>query len=710
MKSLDKAKHLYRICWALSVLSLVLLSRSEPLLAQNAGARPAPPHKLALLVGISNYSRGRDANRDWWNLHSEADMAAMKQVLVQRFGFADKDVVVLTDAKATRQGIIAAFQKQLIARAHPGDVVLFHYSGHGQQVPDPGKRKLNGMRQGLVPFDYISQKASDGVKSNLQDDNVRDLLSQLKAKMAGPDGKVQGNITVFLDSCFSGTAPLGENGLPQRGRGWNEKIDGPRPQMVAAPATPQSETPAGSGMLEPGEAMTNGYVVISAARSDQTAQEARDEKGRPIGALTYYLTRALQQATPQTTYRTLFEKMTLQLQETLPDQTPQMEGEADKLLFAGAALPVQSFLVVQKANKNTLTLPVGFLQGTSVGSRYAIYKPNSDVGDANNLIGEADITSVEDIHSQAQLTSESADKLKAEDLQSARVVETAHNFGENRLRVLFEGNGPWVDAIKASQARGELDVMTTEGATATNYDVLIRLSNGKLAMLRRGGQPLALIINDEHAPAKVRDALMGEWRWRYLARLGTSNAASLLQLEMKLVRVNNAVGEAPVDTDGGMVFHYGDTYALQLRNLSPVNAYVTVLDLSPDGTINPVLPPGNIVDDALKPTPPEYIPADGAWHQIQGFSWGAAPPAGREIWKVIATREPADFSSFLLQKTETEGGEVLYPALLDLTKRGAPPNPLEKLLLRSQTGTHRGFTAVPPSYWTTAQVSFEVKP
>ncbi|WP_223210404.1 caspase family protein, partial [Microcystis aeruginosa] len=45
--------------------------------------------------------------------------------------------MLLTDKEATRENILQAFEEHLIQWAQPGDVVVFHFSGHGSQVFDP---------------------------------------------------------------------------------------------------------------------------------------------------------------------------------------------------------------------------------------------------------------------------------------------------------------------------------------------------------------------------------------------------------------------------------------------------------------------------------------------------------------------------------------------------------------------------------------------
>ena len=145
-------------------------------------------------------------------------------------------------------------------------------------------------------------------------------------------------------------------------------------------------------------------------------------------------------------------------------------------------------------------------------------------------------------------------------------------------------------------------------------------------------------------------------------------------------------------TDGNrLVLRDGDYVALELRNNSAEDAYVTVLDLSPDGSINPMFPHPQAPHD-------NKIVADKQWHRLpMPFVFTMGPPYGHEIFKAIATREPADFSS-LLQGQTVEGS------------RGAPKNPLGALLLSSSTG-RRGanFADISPGDWSTAAATFEVQ-
>src|SRR5919199_4004556 len=153
------------------------------------------PRKLALLVGINQYSS--QPLRGCVN-----DMELQRQLLIHRFGFNPNDIHTLTDEKATRQGILEAFEEHLIKQAKPGDVVVYHYSGHGSRVLDPdpivdsASRGKSGVSGTFVPVDSSLPSGQDGVVEDIMGHTLFLLMSALKSE----------NFTAVLDSCYSGGA------------------------------------------------------------------------------------------------------------------------------------------------------------------------------------------------------------------------------------------------------------------------------------------------------------------------------------------------------------------------------------------------------------------------------------------------------------------------------------------------------------------------
>ena len=133
----------------------------------------------ALIIGIDNY-------KEWNPLKTAVkDAEALKQVLIQRYGFKKDKVVLRTDNEATRLRLILDLRK-LASNLGSQDNLLIYYAGHGQLddltgdgywIPVEGKLKN--------PVTWISHST------------IKNILSSERVK-----GK---NIVVVADSCYSGT-------------------------------------------------------------------------------------------------------------------------------------------------------------------------------------------------------------------------------------------------------------------------------------------------------------------------------------------------------------------------------------------------------------------------------------------------------------------------------------------------------------------------
>jgi uncharacterized caspase-like protein len=133
----------------------------------------------ALIIGINNY-------KEWNPLKTAVkDAQALKQILIQRYGFKKEKVVLRIDNKATRVKLIRDL-RNLASNLGSQDNLLIYYAGHGQLddltgdgywIPIEGKLK--------DPATWISHST------------IKNILISQRVK-----GK---NIVVIADSCYSGT-------------------------------------------------------------------------------------------------------------------------------------------------------------------------------------------------------------------------------------------------------------------------------------------------------------------------------------------------------------------------------------------------------------------------------------------------------------------------------------------------------------------------
>src|SRR5882724_5283765 len=155
---------------------------------------PQTPAKWALLVGINRYKSDKISEL----AGSLNDVEEMKELLIGKFQFPPENILVLKDSQATHAAIINAIQTHLIAKAQPGDIVVFHYSGHGSQMKDVTHKMINGVDETIVPYD---SRDPAGTVFDISGAELHPLLLQLAKKTK--------NLTFILDSCHSGTLVRG---------------------------------------------------------------------------------------------------------------------------------------------------------------------------------------------------------------------------------------------------------------------------------------------------------------------------------------------------------------------------------------------------------------------------------------------------------------------------------------------------------------------
>lgn len=97
------------------------------------------PRKLDFLSGINDYLTN---DHFLGNLQGGVtDVDLQQELLIHHFGFKFRDIVKLAshhffDKQPTRTNVLTAYEEDLIKQAKPGDVVVFHFSGHGSRLRD----------------------------------------------------------------------------------------------------------------------------------------------------------------------------------------------------------------------------------------------------------------------------------------------------------------------------------------------------------------------------------------------------------------------------------------------------------------------------------------------------------------------------------------------------------------------------------------------
>ena len=162
--------------------------------------------KMALVIGINNYAQNPD-NR-YKNLQGAVnDARFFRAMLIDLYRFDSSNIVFLSDKEASRARILSELEN-LALKAGKNDQIVFYYSGHGSQVPNPAAdpaEEPDGMDETLVPADVPEGKAE------ITDKEQNRIFVKILEKGAW--------FTVVYDCCHSGSGSRG----PVSTKAFNER-------------------------------------------------------------------------------------------------------------------------------------------------------------------------------------------------------------------------------------------------------------------------------------------------------------------------------------------------------------------------------------------------------------------------------------------------------------------------------------------------------
>lgn len=159
--------------------------------------------KRALLIGISHYPQTTRNNPcTWTNIHGSNDVRLLRGTL-QKQGFR---ITTLTNAQATASHIRRAL-KRLCQLAAKGDMVVIHFSGHGQPFEDLSGDEADGWDEAIIPYDAKKcySRTYTG-RCHIIDDELERYINNLRTTVVP-----RGFVYVVLDACHMGGASRDES-------------------------------------------------------------------------------------------------------------------------------------------------------------------------------------------------------------------------------------------------------------------------------------------------------------------------------------------------------------------------------------------------------------------------------------------------------------------------------------------------------------------
>jgi len=319
-------------------------------------------NRHALLVGVGDYP----TESQWAALSSNQDVILLKNTLIRQ-GFKETAIATLTDKEATKNGILEAIQTALTNKVAAGDLAIFHFSGHGQQVWDQDKDEIDGLDEALVPYDspkYFEKGINEGA-ALLRDDELGKALLKVRQKLGA-----SGHLLVLIDACHSGTST--------RGRRVARGTDIVMADSLYLQQLEENKADGNSLITETDtDEDTAGLapmVSLFSSSPHQLSYEYQGGEDDHYGLFSHAFSQAMESLPTDATYLMLLDKIKLEISAVTHQQTPQGEGQLDRLVLKDGIRPSQQYCsVLDVINSNLLVINAGALQGFTKDSKVAFY-------------------------------------------------------------------------------------------------------------------------------------------------------------------------------------------------------------------------------------------------------------------------------------------------------------------------------------------------
>ncbi len=238
---------------------------------------------LALIIGIADYDRTNAPA-----VFADNDAQFFQDYAALKLGIPENNITTLLNAEAGQVDVLLSV-KNWLARAikqEQSDVYVF-FAGHGLASDD-------GEEMFLLPY--------DGAPELLEETTI--ARQKLFTEIAAANPR---SVTVFLDTCYSGTTR------------------GPDMLIASRPIAIRAKE----------QAVPDGFTVMTAAAGDQTAKPLEEAKH---GMFSYFLMKGMEgdadaNQDNQITAGELHEYVQQNvIQQSSGSQTPELQGDADRVL------------------------------------------------------------------------------------------------------------------------------------------------------------------------------------------------------------------------------------------------------------------------------------------------------------------------------------------------------------------------------------------
>ncbi len=587
-------------------LPLILLLFSLPLAhSQN--------QTYALLVGVGDYPN----SSGWVKLSAKNDLQLLKSCL-QDHKVNQRNISTLLDAQVTRNSIISAINTKLLEKVKPGDIAYFHFSGHGQQMPDKNGDEPDGLDEALVPFNspkYYQKGINEG-QYLLTDDDLSIAFNKLRKKL-GPNGR----LIITLDACHSGSATRGiikargtdiimsENQLISRNSNTDLIIDNQDLLYNNSELAPE--------------------IIFNSSSPHQLSYEYSDDTNKSFGLFTYAFCKSLSQMSVEDNYKDLHYLIWAFIDSQTRIQTPSAEGRLQEKIFdKRISIKPNDYIITRKENQDLLTISGGSIHGLTLGSKVNLF----DLKNPKKIIGTGYIDQLLATESDIQLDQ----PLKSKWLPTWRIGIKELNIQDLILNVKIKNlDAPTLKLLREKLSKNPLIHLKDSSA-----QIIIEADLNKPHQINLLDADETFIESYSISKESSIDQIIDQINYKLIA---INKANRFKKIETRSNELKSTIELLVEDSLGNYYFDSSFTLKeqqfakLKISNQGSEGCYYRVFEIQPNYLINSIIPDINLDNNAS-----EFFIQKGEAIVTDAFE--VSKPYGANVLKFICSRQPLYFN------------------------------------------------------------------
>lgn len=412
------------------------------------------------------------------------------------------------------------------------------------------------------------------------------------------------------------------------------------------------------------------YVVISAAQAQQLNWETTTNDGKPVGALSYAFTRAMSNLNGSISYRGLFASIENIMREKSPRQKPVLEGDGtDRELFGGNYVVQKPyFTIVAQTSKDVVEINAGTVSGITTGSVVGFYPYNTFDPSGKKPLQKGKVISAGNFSSMVKFDMPGNELLK----KSPWVFLTELSYGSQKIKVAVNDKIPGAHA-KAKAALTDFKIVEIDPNGDLSLDT-IGLTDTWIFKYSKGGGPFGDESFSLSDTGVMKETLRRFARFQYLQNLTFHEQGLSAKVELVFLDENGNIDSAKQSSRTkltGLELQEGDEVYLRIINTGDKRFYINIVDIQPDGKINPMLPNKHLKDKNNYPAP--LRPEDCTVAKkdsllLKSFLITILPPYGEETLKIFLSTEKLDLEDILTEDSNDHASRGPGGVLNNLAK------------------------------------------